>query len=178
MVSPSLPLTFFPGSLLLLLFCEGGVVGRQRCPCNGSLWPRMTSDCGGWWCDEWVCSLLFCTYKYTGLADPDEFAFAASIALQAYFEGRSITKEDVDKCIVFWRNNISEKEEPIKRKRAVCCEPRCSVPCPSDGRYCYEYWTHGKREIPYLYRTHQTDSLIEVSQLSLVTFLHRRLKIA
>lgn len=30
----------------------GGVVARQRCPCNGSLWPRLL-DCGGWWCDEW-----------------------------------------------------------------------------------------------------------------------------
>lgn len=26
----------------------GGVVGRQRCQCNGSLWPRLL-DCGGWW---------------------------------------------------------------------------------------------------------------------------------
>lgn len=30
----------------------GEVVGRQRCPCNGSLWPRLL-DCGGCWCDEW-----------------------------------------------------------------------------------------------------------------------------
>ena len=30
----------------------GGVVARQRCQCNGSLWPRLL-DCGGWWCDEW-----------------------------------------------------------------------------------------------------------------------------
>jgi hypothetical protein len=31
----------------------GGVVARQRCQCNGPLWNRMFTDCGGWWCDEW-----------------------------------------------------------------------------------------------------------------------------
>ena len=38
--------------LLLTWPVYGGVVARQRCPCNGSLWPRLM-DCGGWWCDEW-----------------------------------------------------------------------------------------------------------------------------
>jgi hypothetical protein len=31
----------------------GSVVARQRCQCNGPLWNRMFTDCGGWWCDEW-----------------------------------------------------------------------------------------------------------------------------
>ena len=59
-------------SMCCLCPVYGGVVLRQRCPCNGSLWPRMFSDCGGWWCDEWLCDMSFCTYKYVGLADADE----------------------------------------------------------------------------------------------------------
>lgn len=31
----------------------GGSVARHRCQCNGPLWNRMCTDCGGWWCDEW-----------------------------------------------------------------------------------------------------------------------------
>jgi hypothetical protein len=31
----------------------GGSVARHRCQCNGPLWNRMYTDCGGWWCDEW-----------------------------------------------------------------------------------------------------------------------------
>lgn len=31
----------------------GGAVARQRCQCNGPVWNRMFTDCGGWWCDEW-----------------------------------------------------------------------------------------------------------------------------
>jgi|AntAceMinimDraft_5_1070358.scaffolds.fasta_scaffold133395_1 hypothetical protein len=60
----------------------GGVVGRQRCPCNGSPWPRLASDCGGWWCDEWLCLFCGCHYHYHGLADPDEVAFVSNFALQ------------------------------------------------------------------------------------------------
>ena len=58
-------------SLCCLCPVYGGVVLRQRCNCNGSLWPRLFS-CDGWWCDEWICDMLFCTYKYTGLANADE----------------------------------------------------------------------------------------------------------
>jgi hypothetical protein len=97
----------------------GGVVARQRCPCNGPLWPRLL-DCGGWWCDEWVCDVCFCSFRYFGIADPEETAFAAGIALQAYFESREITKQDMDKCITYWRENISEMGDPIGRKRDVC----------------------------------------------------------
>jgi len=60
----------------------GGVIGRQRCPCNGSPWPRLLSDCGGWWCDEWLCLYLGCHYHYHGFVDPDEVAFASNFALQ------------------------------------------------------------------------------------------------
>ena len=114
----------------------GGSVGRQRCQCNGSLWPRFF-ECGGWWCDEWCCDMCCCTYRYAGIADADETSFAAGIALQAYFEGRKITKADMDKCIEYWRDNISEMADPVGRKRDVCCEDSCAVPCCS-GAWCYE----------------------------------------
>jgi hypothetical protein len=60
----------------------GGVIGRQRCPCNGSPWPRLLSDWGGWWCDEWLCLYLGCHYHYHGFVDPGEVAFASNYALQ------------------------------------------------------------------------------------------------
>lgn len=125
----------------------GGTVARQRCQCNGSLWPRLL-DCGGWWCDEWLCDIWFCTYRYTGIADPEETSVAASIALQAYFEGRRIGREDMERCIEFWRNNISEMHNlgNPSLKRDVMCEPLC-IPCficiP-----CHEC-VHPRREIPY-----------------------------
>ena len=90
--------------------------------------------------------MCFCTYRYGGFADPDEVAAASNIALQAYFEGRPITKEDMDACVEYWRRNISEQTDPIGRKREVCCEPFC-VPIPSGSRM-YRY-THFKRTIPY-----------------------------
>ncbi|KAL3796154.1 hypothetical protein HJC23_000657 [Cyclotella cryptica] len=124
----------------------GGVLARQRCPCNGPPWPRIL-DCGGWWCDEWICDISFCSYRYFGIADAEETAFAAGIALQAYFENRRITKEDMDKCIAYWRENVSEMGDPIGRKRDVCCEP-IAVPFPSCS-FFYEYCCHVKRPLPY-----------------------------
>lgn len=101
----------------------GWSIARQRCQCNGPLWH------GGWWCDEWLCALSFCSFRYSGMVNADETAFAASIALQAYFEGRVITKADMDKCIEYWQNNISEQTDPVGRKRDVCCEPfECPIP--------------------------------------------------
>jgi len=90
--------------------------------------------------------MFFCTYVYTGLADADETAFACSIALQAYFEGRQITKEDMDKCLDFWRKHISEKSDPINHKRSVCCEPYY-VPCYD----CSGFYRccHMERKLPY-----------------------------
>lgn len=114
----------------------GGTVARQRCQCNGSLWPRFF-DCGGWWCDEWCCDICCCTYRYTGIADADETAVAAGLALQAYFEGRAITKDDMDKCIGYWKENVSEMSDPVGRKREVCCEP-FSIPCCTCSK-CYKY---------------------------------------
>jgi hypothetical protein len=93
-----------------------------------------------------LCSIAFCTFTYTGLAHPDETAFACSIALQAYFEGRTITKEEMDKCIAFWRENIAEESDPIRRKRQVCCEPYF-VPCPEAT--AFHAMCHPKRDIPY-----------------------------
>ena len=66
---------------------------------------------------------IFCLLspaRYNGLADADETAFAAGIALQAYFEGRVFSKDDMDKCIEYWKDNISEMSDPIGRKRSVC----------------------------------------------------------
>jgi hypothetical protein len=40
----------------------GGVVARHRCQCFGPLWNR--SDYCGWWCDEWLCQMCFCTKRY------------------------------------------------------------------------------------------------------------------
>lgn len=97
---------------------------------------------GGWWCDEWFCQMFFCTYRYNGLADAEEVAFAASIALQAYFEGRKIGPGEMKKCIDFYNGNISERTDPIRRKRPVCCEPYMVPLCTCDRYYrC----THPKR---------------------------------
>lgn len=93
-----------------------------------------------------LCAICFCSFRYDGIAHGDETAFAASIALQAYFEGRSITKEDMDKCVEYWRKNISERGNPIERRREVCCEP-CEVPIPTcAGMY---YCCHFVRKVPY-----------------------------
>lgn len=90
--------------------------------------------------------MCFCSYQYTGLAHPDEAAFAASVALQAYFEGRAISSNDMQHCINFWRLHISERWNPIDRKRAVCCEP-IIVPTPK-CTCCYRF-THPNRRNPY-----------------------------
>ena len=87
-----------------------------------------------------------CTYRYEGLADADETAFAAGIALQAYYEGRVITPDDMQKCIRYWKVNISEMEDPIGRKRDVCCEPFC-IPCCT-CLPCYQC-THHHRNNPF-----------------------------
>lgn len=123
----------------------GGVVARHRCQCNGPVWNRLFTDCGGWWCDEWPCQMCFCVYRYSGLAYPDEAAFAASIALQAFFEGRAVTPEDMSNCLDYWRNNIAERFDTSK-KRPVCCEP-CCIPIPG-CTICYTC-LHPKRSIPY-----------------------------
>jgi hypothetical protein len=125
----------------------------------------MFTDCGGWWCDEWVCSICCCTYRYHGLADPDEVAFCSSIALQAYFEGRRITPEDMTKCLEYWRTNLSEQHDPINRKRRVCCEDYCEVPFPS-GANSYEYCCHPRRRIPY----NEDQVTEEVKEVSHETF--------
>lgn len=73
-----------------------------------------------WFWNERMCDMCCCTYRYAGIANADETSFAAGIALQAYFEGRVITKEDMDKCIKYWKENVSEMEDPDGRKRGVC----------------------------------------------------------
>lgn len=124
-------------------------MARQRCQCNGPLWH------GGWWCDEWPCDMFFCTFRYTGLADGDEVAFASNIALQAYFEGRKITRLDMDKCLAYWREHISEYHNPVDRKRPVMCEP-FYIPCiPSSC--VYRSLCQCRRQLPNRY-TNATDT--------------------
>jgi len=147
----------------------GGVVARQRCQCNGSLWDRMCTDCKGWWCDEWLCDICFCSYRYYGIADPDETSIAAGLALQAYFEGRFITKEEFNRCLNFWRENVSEMTDPVGRKRDICCEP-CSIPC-CDCQECYANYTHPLRTAP----SQQGDIRISPEMLEVRTALPCRL---
>ena len=64
--------------------------------------------------------MMCCTYRYPGLADADETAFAAGIALQAYFEGRKISREEMNMCLEYYHENISERTDPVGRKRDVC----------------------------------------------------------
>ena len=117
------------GYLCFMWPCFGEVIARQRCQWNGPLWH------GGLWCDEWPCDMLCCTYRYAGLADGDEAAFASNIALQAYFEGRKITAQDMEKCLEYWRQHVSEFYDPEGKKRGAMCEP-CYVPCfPSSWFY-------------------------------------------
>lgn len=94
-----------------------------------------------------ICDMCFCSYRYSGMGDAEEVAFASSIALQAYFEGRIITEEDMDKCLAYWRENISEETDPEGRKREVCCEPHY-FPFPT-CEYLYEHVCHHRRDIPY-----------------------------
>ena len=91
--------------------------------------------------------MCFCTYRYPGMSDAEEVAFASSVALQAYFEGRKISKEDMDRCVEYWRNNIAEQTDPVGRRRETCCEP-CTLPCPT-CEWCYESVCHAKRNVPY-----------------------------
>lgn len=90
--------------------------------------------------------MCFCSYRYTGFSNPDEAAFASAIALQAYFEGRRLTKQDMDRCLEFWATNIAEQTDPIRRKRPVCCEPYI---VPWYSCLCCYSLAHPKRSVPY-----------------------------
>ena len=53
----------------------------------------------------------------------------------------------MDKCIEYWRNNLSEESDPINHKRDVCLEP---FYCPIYScQLCQEHICHLKRNIPY-----------------------------
>ena len=54
----------------------------------------------------------------------------------------------MDRCIEYWKVNISEMSDPVARKRAVCCEPSCSIPLCT-GSWCYENVTNVVRENPF-----------------------------
>jgi hypothetical protein len=105
---------------------------------------------------------MCCAYRYAGLANADEAAFASSIALQAYFEGRVLKPEDMKQCVDYWREDLSEQTDSIGRKRQVFCEPIC-VPWPN----CTQFYKciHPRRTVPY--RDDQvTDELREVRWLN------------
>ena len=104
--------------------------------------------------------MCFCTYRYYGIADGDETAFASSLALQAYFEGRKISREDMDKCLDYWREDISEMENPVSHKRPVMCEP-FSCPFPQGARL-YKCICQMKRTIPYKGGDLRTEELQEI----------------
>mmetsp|Transcript_15660 Transcript_15660/g.42042 ORF Transcript_15660/g.42042 Transcript_15660/m.42042 type:complete len:473 (-) Transcript_15660:498-1916(-) len=78
----------------------GEVVGRQRCPCNGPLVDGQGNiNCGQWWCDHWLCSVCCCHFHYPGLQNAGEFAAAADVALQAFFDGVHLSPDDFDKLL-------------------------------------------------------------------------------
>ena len=106
------------------------------------------------------CDMLFCTFRYYGIADGDETAFASSLALQAYFEGRKISREEVEKCLEYWRSNISEMGDPVSNKRPVMCEP-FSVPFPSCA-CLYKRMCQMKRVVPFAGDDARSEELKEV----------------
>lgn len=61
-------------------------------------------------------------------------------------KGVLITPEDMERCLEYWRDNISETGDPRGRRRAVCCEP-FSIPCCTCHRF-YKF-THPERKMPY-----------------------------
>ena len=103
---------------------------------------------------------MCCTYRYHGLAYADEVATAANICLQAYFEGRTITAGDVQKCLDYWKEHIAESGGGPKRD--VCCEPHCKVPCCTDCKFCHRYICHPRRDVPYTDENEISEEIKEV----------------
>lgn len=135
-----------PTQWLLCVPLWGDTVARQRCQCNGPPWGAGVTR--GWWCDEWCCDMLCCSYRYHGLANGDEVAAASNLALQAYYEGRPITRADMDAALDYWRQNVSEEHSPKERKRPVVCEDKCCIPCCCTGSLCYTKVYQCRRKIP------------------------------
>lgn len=52
----------------------------------------------------------------------------------------------MDECLEYWRTNISERGDPVNRKRDVCCEPfEFSIPdCHNLYQCCHLF-----RNVPY-----------------------------
>ncbi|CAB9527964.1 expressed unknown protein [Seminavis robusta] len=146
-----------PSLLCCVYPTSGDVVARQRCQCNGPFW----YSCDGWWCDEWLCDMMCCTFRYNGLADGDETAFASNLALQAYYEGRHITPTQMEQCLDYWRNHISEMGDPIHRQRPVLCEESgCSMrSCIPTGKI-YQRICQCERRVPEHFE--RTPEIVEV----------------
>ena len=104
--------------------------------------------------------MLCCTFRYSGFANPDQVAAAANLCLQAYFEGRDISADDVQRCLEYWEHHISE--EGGGPKRDVCCEPHCQFPCASDCSFYYRNVCHPRRMVPYEDEEDVSDELKEV----------------
>lgn len=85
---------------------------------------------------------------------------ASSLALQAYFEGRAMTRQDMERCLQYWRDHVSEGDDLVGRKRDVCCEPLC-VPFPT-GVHCYRNICQLRRTPPYASELNQTEELEKV----------------
>ena len=85
---------------------------------------------------------------------------ASSLALQAYFEGREITRRDMEQCLQYWKDEISECGDLIGRRREVCCEP-LRVPFPS-GVHCYRTICQLRRTPPYASASNKTEELDKV----------------
>ena len=103
--------------------------------------------------------MFFCVFRYDGLADGDEVAFASNIALQAYFEGRPITPKDMQKCLEYWRQHASEFHDPVGRKRPVLCDPIC-IPC-FPTTCCYQAFCQCERRQPYKQETKELKEAYE-----------------
>ena len=125
----------------------GDAVARQRCQCNGPPWGAGVVT-RGWWCDEWCCDILCCSYHYKGLANGEEVAAASNLALQAYYEGRRITRTDLEAALEYWRQHVSEEYSPVERKRPTVCEDTCGIPCCCTGALCYSRVYQCRRTIP------------------------------
>lgn len=114
-----------------------------------------------------MCNYLGCLYLYYGLADPDETAFASNIALQAYFEGRKLTKEDMDRCVEYYKENIVPKPAPPPDPRTLSWLYRFFLAVLDfiksliKGELIY-LCTHPKRNVPYTHPVPETKRVYDL----------------
>lgn len=106
-------------------------------------------------------------YIYHGLADPDEASFASNIALQAYFEGRKLTHEEMNKCVQYYQEHIVPKPPPPRDLRKTSWLFRFLlavldfVRSVLKGEVVYRM-THPVRNPPYKSPTPETNRVYEL----------------